>query len=314
MNRPGVRTINYEDLNKRLQTGDIVLLDGGTGTELEKRGAKMDPEAWCGPATLENVDVLEAVHRDYITAGADIITANTYASSRLMLEPAGYAGHFEETNRTAVAAAHRAREASGRDDVLVAGSLSQMCPITADSDHPDMTREPPPETMRAAFRELAFLLRDSGCDLILLEMMYYPHRFALALEAALETGLPVWVGFAVRRDAQNRIVGFAPERSVPFSELLSVLGDADVQAAGLMHTPANVIGDAITELRQRYDGPLMAYPDSGYFRMPHWQFEDVIEPEALVEFARSWVGSGVNILGGCCGLSPEHIAALRKAF
>lgn len=309
-----MNTISYTALNEKLQHGDIVLLDGGTGSELEKRGARMDPEAWCGPATLENVDVLERVHRDYIAAGADVVTANTYASSRLMLEPAGYADYFDEINRAAVAAALRAREAGGRKDVLVAGSLSQMCPITADSDRPDLAREPPTETMRAAFHELAFLLRDAGCDLILLEMMYYPQRIALAFEAALATGLPVWAGFAVRRDEQNEIVGFAPERSIPFAELLAVLDETEVQAAGLMHTPADTIGDAIAILRQRYNGPLMAYPDSGYFRMPHWQFEDVIEPEALVDFARTWVGAGAQILGGCCGLSPEHIAALRAAF
>lgn len=274
----------------------------------------MDPEAWCGPATLENVDVLERIHSDYITAGADVITANTYASSRLMLEPAGYGDRFGEINRGAVAAALRAREASGRQDVVVAGSLSQMCPMTSDSDRPDVAREPAAETMRAAFYELAFLLRDSGCDLILLEMMYYPQRIALALEAASATGLPVWAGFAARRDRQGRIVGFAPERSIPFTELLAVLDAREVQAAGVMHTPADAVGDAIAILRRRYGGPLMAYPDSGYFRMPHWQFEDVIEPEVLVDFARSWVRGGVRILGGCCGLSPEHIAALRDAF
>jgi len=306
--------VEYSTIESRLQSGGIVLLDGGTGTELEKRGAAMHPEAWCGPATLDNVEILEGVHRDYLSAGADIITANTYASSRLMLEPAGYADRFEEINRTAMAAAHRAREASGREDVLVAGSLSHMCPIAADSDRPDLDREPAAEVMRDGFHELATLLRDAGCDLLLLEMMYDPRRIALAFEAALATGLPVWAGFAVRRDEQGAIVSFARERSIPFTEVLSVLEGADVQAAGLMHTRADVVAEATTILRQRYDGPLTAYPDSGYFRMPHWQFEDVIEPAVLVEFARTWVDDGVQVLGGCCGLSPEHIAALREAF
>jgi homocysteine S-methyltransferase len=291
-----------------------VLLDGGTGTELEKRGVAMDPEAWCGPATLENVSVLEGIHRDYLAAGADIITANTFASSRLMLEPAGYADRFEEINHSAVAAAHRAREASGRDDVLVAGSLSQMCPMAADSDRPDLDREPPPEVMFAGFKELALLLRDAGCDLILLEMMYYPQRIPLAFEAAFATGLPVWAGFSARRDEAGEVVSFAPERSIPFADLLGILDEFDVQAAGLMHTPADVIGEAIAILRQHYTGPLTAYPDSGYFRMPNWQFEDIIEPEVLVDFARTWVEDGVQVLGGCCGLSPTHIAHLRQAF
>lgn len=306
--------MSYAKLERRLRSGDIVLLDGGTGTELEKRGAAMHPEAWCGPATLDNVEILESVHRDYIAAGADIITANTYASSRLMLEPAGYAHRFEEINRTAVAAAHRAREASHREDVLVAGSLSHMCPMAPGSDRNDLDREPPTEVMRDAFHELAHLLRDAGCELLLLEMMYYPQRIPLVLEAALATGLPVWAGFAVRRDEHGDIVGFAGERSIPLLDMISVLDGADVQAAGFMHSPADIIAEATTALEHRYAGPLMAYPDSGYFRMPHWQFEDVIEPKALVEFARTWVDHGVQILGGCCGLSPAHIAALRESL
>lgn len=306
--------MSYSTIEARLLRGDLVFLDGGVGTELERRGAVMHPEAWCGPATLENVEILEEVHRDYISAGADIITANTYASSRLMLEPAGYADRFEEINRLAVATAHRARAASGREDVLVAGSLSHMCPIAPDSDRGDLVREPPTDVMRDAFRELADLLGDAGCDLLLLEMMYYPHRTALVLEAALATGLPVWAGFAVRRDDQGDIVSFARERSIPFVDVVSVLDGSAVQAAGIMHSPADVVAEATTTLKRQYHGPLMAYPDSGYFRMPHWQFKDVIEPGVLVEFARSWVEDGVQILGGCCGLSPKHIAALHESL
>jgi homocysteine S-methyltransferase len=306
--------MSYAKVEAKLRRGEVVLLDGGTGTELEKRGVVMDPRAWCGPATLENVDILEAVHRDYIAAGADIITANTYASSRLMLEPAGYADRFEELNRTAVAAALRARDQSGRSDVLVAGSLSQMCPMTPDSARPDLAREPSPAKMRDAFRELADLLRDAGCDLILLEMMFYPHRVRLVLEAAVATGLPVWAGFSVRREEDGAIVSFAPEQSIPFEDVLATLDGVDVQAAGIMHSSSDVIEEAVAEVRSRFDGPLLAYPDSGYFRMPHWQFEQIIAPEALVAFAQRWVAGGVTILGGCCGLSPEHIAALREAF
>lgn len=68
--------MNYSTIESRLQSGGIVVLDGGTETELEKRGVAMSSEAWFGPATLDNVEILEGIHRDYISAGADIITAN----------------------------------------------------------------------------------------------------------------------------------------------------------------------------------------------------------------------------------------------
>lgn len=302
--------MGYDAIRARLDRGGIAILDGGTGTELERRGASMDPGAWCGPASLENADLLREIHCDYIAAGADIITANTYASSRLMLEPAGFGDQFEAINRTAVQAAHQARQASGRDDVLVAGSLSHMCPMVQDTARADLARAASEVQMARAFGELAELLRNEGCDLIVLEMMYFPDRTRPAFHAATESGLPVWAGFSARRGEDGRILAFTPDRDIPFEELVRVLDDFPVAAAGVMHTPADLTGEALRIVREHFTGPLVAYPDSGYFRMPHWQFEDVIEPATLVDFARDWIEGGVQIVGGCCGLSPEHIAAL----
>ncbi len=299
--------MSYPEIQRRLRSGGIVILDGGTGTELQRRGVPMDPEAWCGLATLGNAEVLEGIHRDYIAAGADIITANTYASSRLMLGPAGFADRFEEINRTAIDAAHRAREASGRDDVLVAGSLSHE--VGRDAG-PNLAQVSSDAEMADAFGELAALMREEGCDLILLEMMYYPERIGLAFQAALETGLPVWAGFSARRGQGGQVLSFAPETNIAFEDIVEVLNEFDVAAAGVMHTPSDVVGGAIAILRNAFTGPLMAYPDSGYFKMPLWQFEDVILPEDFRRFATEWVESGVQIIGGCCGLSPEHIAAI----
>ncbi len=270
----------------------------------------MDPNAWCGPAALDSAGVLEAIHRDYIAAGADIITANTYASSRLMLGPAGFGERFEEINGIAIEAASQAREASGRNDVLIAGSLSHMSPMIGGTGQQDPRRAPSATEMAEAFEELALLLRDAGCDLILLEMMYRPERLGAAFKAALKSDLPVWAGFSARHGADGRILSYAPDTEVPFVELVQVLEEFDVAAAGVMHTPSNLIGDAVTIVRGVFAGPLMAYPDSGYFRMPQWQFENVISPEDLLRFATGWVENGVQIIGGCCGLSPEHIAAL----
>ncbi|MFP4463239.1 MAG: homocysteine S-methyltransferase family protein [Guyparkeria sp.] len=292
-----------------LRKDEIRLLDGATGTELEKRGVPMSTNAWSGSASLDQPEILEQIHRDYIAAGADIVTANTYATSRALLDLDGLGGQFEAINRSAVRAAQRARDSCARPDVLIAGSLSHRGPIAAGSARPD-SGAIGLDTMAEALREQAQLLRDEGCDLLLLEMLYDPDRMPLVFEAAAQTGLPVWAGFSVRRNDKGEILGFGPGEDVQFAQLISILDDWPVDAAGIMHTPANLVSDALTILRESFAGPLMAYPDSGYFKSPHWQFEDVIAPRDLRRYAEEWIDQGAQILGGCCGLSPEHIAAL----
>jgi len=305
----------YAAIKARLDAGKKILLDGATGTELERHGVPMSNEAWCGPCNLDHADKVEAVHAAYIDAGADVITANTYAANRLMLTPAGYADHLPEIIGNAVAAAKRARDkiAKGRN-IAIAGSLSHMIPIPPGSDRADADHAPSDEVASAAFREIADLIAENGCDLILLEMMYTPARARMALDAALATGLPVWCGFALRRAASDASVyGFAAWEDVPHEELYAMLPETGVDAAGIMHTYSDVVGPGLTELSKTYKGALMAYPESGHFEMPHWNFEGVMSGDDLVGYAQGWVGQGAQIIGGCCGLGIEHIRALSEA-
>ncbi len=300
----------YTSIKQRLDAGGVVILDGGTGTELERRGVQMDSKAWCGPATLDNLAMLEAVHLDYIAAGAEIITANTYASSPLMLDHAGFGDQFEAINRAAIRTAHQARKASGRTDVAVAGSLSHIIPVIQGTDRSDLALNPSQAEVASAFKRMASLIKAEGCDFILLEMMYHPERMCHAFEAACATGLPVWAGFSARRGSDGSILSFARDVDIPFEEVVQVMAGFDIDAAGIMHTPSHEIADAVSIIRDVYEGPLMAYPDSGYFKMPNWQFDKIIPPDKLRTLAEEWIASGVQVIGGCCGLSPEHIATL----
>lgn len=293
-----------------LPPGAVKLLDGGNGTELQRRGVPMATQSWCGPVAPEHLPTLEAIHRDYIDAGADIITANTYSTSRLLLELDGIGSEFDRINRAAVRTAQRARDVSGRDDLLIAGSLSHRGPIAQGTAAPDTSGHATPVAMADALCELAQLLRDECCDLVLLEMMYDPALIPTVLDAAAESGLPVWVGFSARRAIDGHVLGFDPGEEQPFAEVVAALASRDVAAAGIMHTPSDLVSDALSVLKSVYDGPLLAYPDSGYFKSPNWQFEDVIAPDDLRAYAETWVAEGVQILGGCCGLGPDHIASL----
>src|SRR5260221_927171 len=149
----------YDRLKKRLDAGKRSVLDGATGTELQRRGTPMDPAAWCGPATLHADRLLTKIHADYIEAGADVITANTYASSRLMLSGAGLAERTDEINRRAVAAALRARDAHGRGtQIVVAGSLSHMMPMSEGTANVDPRKAPSDTQIQDAFNELTQIL------------------------------------------------------------------------------------------------------------------------------------------------------------
>ena len=306
--------MSYARLKKRLDAGEVVILDGATGTELQRRGVDMDPAAWCGVATLENDRVLTEIHRDYIAAGSEVITANTFASSRLMLTPAGHANEVAEINRRAVEAALRARDSApaGREAV-VAGSLSHMVPISEGTDKSDLAVMPSDAEMSDAFHELAQILKAAGAELILLEMMYHPVRAKLALEAAKATGLPVWFGLSARRGEDGRVISFYHREALPLGAVTELLPGAGVDAAGCMHSSADVTAEAQAETRKNFDGALMAYPDGGYFEMPEWRFVDVIEPARLELFFLEWLQGGTQIIGACCGLTVEHIEAAVRA-
>lgn len=295
-------TKRYDILRARFSAGEMIVLDGATGTELQRRGVAMDPTAWCGGAAVSNRGVLEEVHGDYIAAGAEIITANTFATSRLVLQAAGLGDRFDEINRVTLAAAMTAREKAPA--VLVAGSLSHMVPRR--DRHGDASSG----AFADAAAELAQVLASSGCDLILLEMMFAPERMAAAFEAALATGLPVWAGFSARRGAAGEVLSFARARDIPFREIAGILADYPVDAAGVMHSESAVTADALGIVRHAHAGPLTAYPDSGHMKLPEWQFDEVIAVDEFREYAQGWADQGVQAIGGCCGLGLDHIRAV----
>jgi len=293
--------MSYDAIRNRFDAHELVILDGATGTELERRGVPMDHEAWSALACLEYKDVLERVHLDYIEAGSRVITANTFSSSRLMLESAGYGDRVDDVNRIAVDCAQNARTQSGISDIAVAGSISHW------TEGQPGRPKPSDQKLSDTFGEMVAIFKGAGADLILLEMMYIPKRIELVLSAVLESGLPVWVGFSARRSDSGQLLSFQPGEDIPFSEIACLANRPGVAAAGVMHTPSNLVSEALSTIRKAFTGPTYAYPDSGTFEMPHWKFDDVIEPEDFATFVSEWKANGLGAVGGCCGLTPDHI-------
>ncbi len=295
-------------LQDRLAHNEVIIVDGATGTELERRGVPMNDVAWSGAAILTHPDTLRDVHADYIRAGADIIITNTFATTRFMLEAAGLGGKTRDINVAAVTLAKEARDrAAGDREVWIAGSISPMAPEA------DREKRPEVSAAGASFREQAEILAAAGVDLILLEMMRDITYTAAAIDAATATGLPVWVGFSVASSATGDIVmvpGIANDLA-----LGNGLGPAMAHGGSLvaiMHSEVEDAGPAVEVARKNWPGPLGAYPHSGHFVMPHWQFDSVISPHAYLAKVQDWVAMGVQVIGGCCGIGPDHIRLLAE--
>ena len=301
-------------IEREIAEGAVILLDGATGSELERRGAAMHSEAWAALATFEAPELLRSVHEDYIRAGSRVVTANTFANNRIMLGPAGLGERSVELTRRAVEIALEARDRLGASDtVAVAGSMSHMIPFPAGTERRDPDRLPAPKVAGTAFREMAQTLAESGADLIVLEMMSDPALANPAIAAARETGLPVWVGFSCRGSPPDEPVSFAVPDLGPAEMLRSTHFDG-VGAVGIMHTKVGFISGLIETIRTRWEGPVMAYPDSGgRFEMPKW-ITDPIPPAEFADAALRWVEEGAQIVGACCGFGVEYIEGLANAL
>ena len=300
-------------LDERLARGDVIVMDGGVSTEIQLRGVAMDSRVWSGAAHHDHPDVARRVHEDYIRAGAAVITANTFATARHVLESAGLGDQFAAINREAVAIAKQARDNAAAGDVWIAGSMSCMPPLTA------IESSPRGANIEANYRDQADILVEAGVDILVAEMMTDTGGAAPLIRAAAAAGAPLWVGFSASYSAEGSLIGYrldSQNAAVPtedFGALVDAILALGGDVAGVMHSAVDATGPALDVLSARWTGPTMAYAETGRFGNPDWEFEQVVAPEAYAEDALRWiVEHSAQIVGGCCGTGPEHIRVLKE--
>jgi S-methylmethionine-dependent homocysteine/selenocysteine methylase len=299
----------YERIEEKLGASQIIILDGGTGTDIQRRGVPMNPDTWSAEANITHPEIVRAVHEDYIAAGADAVIANTFATSPLLFNHLGRDDELPAIDAAAVAAARQASQ----ERVPVAGSFSTMRPVVKGSDRTARQREWAKKDAKELFKRKADSLVAADVDFIVMEMMRDLDYSLWATEAAVATGLPVWVGIGVEADANGRLKGFGRE-DFAFEDIIRPLMETGATVLCIMHSSPNDTTAAIPVAQAKWKGPLGAYPESGYFTMPNWNFVDIIPVPSFVELAKAWAERGVTILGGCCGIGPDHIKALADAF
>ncbi len=284
------------DFLARLIDRRPILLDGPTGTELQRRGVELKTPLWSAAAILDAPDALSAIHRDYVEAGAEIVTANTFRTHAVNLSSGGLSARAAELTARAVEIACDAT--NGR--AWIAGSIAPV----ADCYSPTAT--PSDEVLTAAHRSHAANLQQAGVDLMLVETQVTIREAVIAASAAVATGLPTLVSFFVGSDGRllsGETLTAAAQAVLPLS-LRGVL----VNCLPVERVPS-CLAQLISVARTV---PVGAYANAGWMRRDgSWEPSIGADPVAYGQAAEEWIQAGAHIIGSCCGTTVEHIRELR---
>jgi S-methylmethionine-dependent homocysteine/selenocysteine methylase len=287
------------------------LLDGGVATELQRGGLAVQPPWWTTKAliTEANRTLLRGIHQRYLEAGAEVLTAATFRCNLRALRNAGLdAAGLAWMVHAAVGVAQSARRATDRPDTLIAASVAPV----EDAYRPDLV--PPDDDLQTEHHWLATELSRAGIDLVLIETINTIREARIALSAARAAGLRAWVSFVCGDDA--RLLS-----GEPLSDAARV-----VEAEGAEAVMVNCTSIARTErclevLRTTCSGNIGAYPNLEH-RTATTSDQDPTEPPPTAvtpttfaeTLSRWYTEYGARLLGGCCGSTPEHIAALHSTL
>ena len=290
----------YSKLIKRAQDGECILIDGATGTEVERRGVPQLDNAWNGGGALSHPEIVKQIHKDYIDLGAEIVISNTFATTKHALTDANQENNFEALNRRGVELAVQAKEELKNDKVLVAGGISYW---TWTGNKPSL------EELKLSVTEQAQIMRDAGADFIMLEMMIDIEQMITTIEAAKSSGLPIWVGLTCEPNKSNEMCLRDGDR---LETVINVIKPYNPDVISIMHTEVEFVDQCLEILQSQWSGLIGVYAHSGKSVNGEWTFNNVISAQEYCEYSAKWKHQGVSFIGGCCGVHTEHINLMNK--
>jgi 5-methyltetrahydrofolate--homocysteine methyltransferase len=288
---------------ERLNSGEILVADGATGSNLQKMGLKpgRPPE----DLILDNPDLLYTLEKSFVDAGSDIILTCTFGGTRMRMKDSKYQERAPELNIRAAQIARKAA-ASRNDGVLVAGSMGPVGALIKPYGPLEA------EDVKATFAEQAKALAEGGVDLLLIETMFSFEETTAAYEGTKSvTDLPIVVSFSYDRGTRT-MMGVKPKDVIKrYCEMGATLVGANCGTT--LENMEAVVKEYVATVP---NFPLWVKPNAG---VPHMDIETEqgvydMGPEDMAAYAKKYVEWGARVVGGCCGNTPEHIAAIVKAI
>jgi len=292
--------IRMSKVLEKIAEGRVLVSDGAWGTYLHQKGLKVGecPELW----NAERPDDVLDIALGYVEAGADIILTNSFGGSPLKLDGYGLGERTYELNRRAAEISKQAAE----DHTLVMGSIGPTGKMI-------MMGEEPPQEVLKGFADQARGLADGGADGIVIETMSDPEEARLAIEAVKKvSGIDVACTFTFSKNQDGVYRTMMGTGVASYLEMAMEAG-ADIIGANCGNGTAGMI-EIVREIRTlNQDIPILVHANAG---LPVYQDGQTIFPESADEMASQigeLVAAGANIVGGCCGTTPEHIRQIVEA-
>lgn len=286
---------------EQLKNNTPILLDGGTNSNLRLRKVLDGKPA--EQVLFENPEPFIQLQKDFIAAGAQIILTATFNASPLRLEHTNLRFLPEEVNQQAVKLAQQAIAQSNNPDVLIAGTMGPCGQMLA----PDGNTSP--QTCLASYKEQAQTLIESGVDMLMLESQFDLNEAKLAVESIreLDSQIPLIVSFSY--DLGNKtILGITPQKMAQTFNSLPV----DILGINCGKSLEDNFENLKT-LRSNTDKLILFKPNAGLPQTtPHWETDFKSDPEEFAKQAPLWQAEGADLIGGCCGTTPEHIHQIAK--
>ena len=282
----------------------FTLLDGGMGQELVKRAKNPLTPLWSADVLRDHPDLVVDVHRDFIKAGADVITLSSYAATPTRLAKYNRQAEFEVLQEAAINAARQACD-NIKQSPLIAGTLPPLPGSYRPSERLNS------QSSQDEYQQIAEQ-QYKHVDLFLCETMASIEEACISTSVAMKSGLPVWTSFTV-----NETNGSYLRSGEPINEAAKAVLAEGASALLINCSPPEATSQALVELAP-HSGSFGAYangfvsvePYQGHATVDVLKSRKEINPQTYAEFAKEWLSMGATILGGCCEIGPEHIAEI----